>query len=272
MYRTCIIGLPRTGSQLCEKLIASAFNNTMMLGTYFDGSTLKNFIQSDDIGFAETVNPYGQLDTKIVQFLESGNKTFASKKLIEDILEIYLKVNAISTDWKHRMAVLSKLDHTIPVTVRLFLNNLHEMTTYKEIVQDLRNIGFSFISLERNYESQVLSQLIARNYSMTRENIFSMDSVIKEPITVPVNLFTAYVIQFAALMKLNWGTYMKMLQVPIKRVTYENMCVDLKSVYMRDFTITGHKTIQGDPYQWITNSDEIKELIQPMKQLVSSAV
>jgi hypothetical protein len=267
MHRTCIIGLPRSGSQLCEKLVAGQYNKTLILGLLFDALKYTTYDNSGIITRTST-NLHGKIQLSIGQYLQDTKfEAYKLNTVIEDMLATYASINSISHDWKERLRNIGDLDRNTPVTIRLFLDNMEELSLYKEIVMQLQNLGFKFLSLEREFEAQVLSHLIARNYSMVHKDIFTINSAILQPVLIPSNLLTSRMIESVAVTKLKWSTYMKMINVPIKFVNYETMLFDLEGIYNCAFKVAGHKTISGDPYNWIINADEIRQLLQPFKQL-----
>lgn len=230
--RTCIICLPRSGSQLCEQLI-SEVNNAYMLGEYFENWNISKY------GFDDNNNIY----------------------VIEpNMMACKLK---IKESFKANINLLSKANSNQPLTLRIFLMDYYKKDTLLTIVNELKNLGFEFVTLTRDKKDQLLSFMITVSYqTFKNKNVFGINSSITEPIHVDLNLldnvFNGLVNSFQ-----NWENNLSTIltDVNYQKIQYDTMYKDMEQLYNTNFKYHGKKSINGDPLDLILNKDEVLKFL-----------
>ena len=132
-HRTCIICLPRSGSQWCEKLVYE------IQGAY-----------------------------TLVEYFESWHKSTYTFDLNNYIIDRQFINNAdeynLTVNITEHIDLLKKINPTQPLTIRFFLFNHYNKNDVITIMKELKTLGFEFLVLHRNLKEQLLSYIIARTY------------------------------------------------------------------------------------------------------------
>jgi hypothetical protein len=245
MKRYCILTLPRSGSQLCERILEDNNPNSVRLSEMFE----------------EWYNVSYTLENhQIRKFnLENVPITFNNDK--------------ISTDWEYKLNLIHESDRNTDYTLRMFLYNHRNFYLQQKILLGLQKSNFTFVSLKRNFEDMVLSNWITKYYMDNGQNIYSMGTKIsKEPILIPLEesyvhyqlstLFTSY---------LCWEKRIKSLldNVTVLHVDYENIYEDCSKILGHSVSTIEGKTIETVGYDYIINKDEMKDLIRPYIEILN---
>jgi hypothetical protein len=229
--RTCIICLPRTGSQLCEKL-TSEVSHAYILGEFFE-----NWNSS------EYVIDINKISIKNTVMIPSGFK--------------------IAEDFETRIALLKKVDLNQPLTLRIFLMDHYDKNVLSRLVLDLKNIGFEFLTLHRDTKDQLLSYLIANTYFYSKNiNVFGINNSILKPVTINLTKVKIPINQIHT-SSINWETNLsKILNgIEYQKVNYETIYSDMESIYNTKFKYQGEKSIKGDPFDLIINREEVIDFL-----------
>lgn len=242
MRRYCILTLPRSGSQLCEKILEDNNPNCYRLSEMFEDWYKFHFI------------------------LEKNNKIH---KVLKDS---FLISDKISDDWEYKLNLIRKADCTVDYTLKIFLYNQRNVYQQKKIVSSLSHDNFVFVSLKRNFEDVVLSNLIAKCYFRKGENIYGMGTQItKEPIVIPIEeSFVYYQISTLFTSHLFWDQRIKFLlgNNKVFNVRYESIYEDCEKILNHKIEVIKGKTLETNGYDYIINKDEIREIIRPYKELL----
>jgi len=226
--RTCIICLPRSGSQLCERLAAEA-TSARMLGEYFE-----NWNQSE-------------------YALMLDNRMYL-KKFVQQPAELMIREN-----FNESMALLKQTTRDQPLTIRLFLMDHYDKNTLLSIVTDLKSIGFEFIVLHRNIREQLLSYMIALAYHISKNKmVFAINNVIDETVSVDIPSL-AHVLDKLVISFKNWETNLSIVlkDIEYRKISYENIYQDMEAAFDTKFRYSGKKSINGDPLDLILNKEEV---------------
>jgi len=222
-HRTCIICLPRTGSQLCEKL-AGEINNAYMLGEFF-----------------ENWNGDSQYEIDI-------NNNIYMKEFV-------LKPSPfkLTNGLKERLDILKKTDPKQALTLRIFLMNHYDKLELSNLIIELKNMGFEFITLERNLKDQIISYMLACTH-----NMFDINSTINDPIKVNISKLYTTLRQISD-SNIHWGNNVDAIlgNISYKKIRYETIYSDMEEAYDRKFKYSGVKTLKGDPFDLIINKEEV---------------
>jgi hypothetical protein len=226
-HRTCIICLPRTGSQLCEKL-SGEVQTSFQLGEYFEDWNRNEYIISDG-------------NIKLKNFANIPTKF----KLFENFQE--------------RLDLLKNTNINQPLTLRIFLMNHYDKMTLSNIIIELKNIGFEFITLTRNIKEQLLSYMIVRSY---KQNVFGINSEINEPVYINLNHLNTTLNQIYV-SHLLWEKNLSIIlhNVEYQKVKYESIYSDMENIYNTKFKYLGEKSIKIDPFDLITNKEEVMSFL-----------
>lgn len=247
MKRYCILTLPRSGSQLCEKILEDNNPNSYRLSEMFEEWYKFNFI------------------------LEN-NRIHKLPKVTKESLQI----DRICQDYEYKLNLIRQADSTVDYTLRMFLLNHRNFYIQKKIISGLLENNFIFISLKRNFEDIVLSNLIAKYYFNKGHNIYSMGTqVTKEPIFIPIEEnFVYYQISTLFTSYLFWEKRIKMLldDNTVFNVQYESIYEDCANILGHYVEPIKGKTLETNGYDYIINKDEIKAIIQPVKQVLENKI
>lgn len=224
-HRTCILCLPRSGSQLCERLV-SEIHNAFSLNEYFE-----NWNQSEYV-----------LDTSNTISLRQFNA-------ISSLFSITL-------DFEEKLDLLKQVNINQPLVLRIFVMDHYNKDDLVKIISELNNIGFEFITLSRDIEEQLLSYMIARTYV---KNVFGINSEINEPVHINLNGLSK-VLTHIYDSHLSWENNLSMLlhNIEHKKVKYESIYSDMENIYNTKFKYLGKKSIKTDPFDLILNKEEVK--------------
>lgn len=245
MKRYCILTLPRSGSQLCEKILEDNNQNSYRLSEMFEGWYNFDFVLENNR-------------------IHKNPKHSTSNILILD--------DKIADDWEYKLNLIHQADWNVDYTLRIFLYNHRNFYLQKKIISSLLQDNFVFVSLIRNFEDLVLSNLISKYYLNKGQNIYGMGTQItKEPILVPIEQhFVYYQISTLFTSYLFWDQRIKMLLGDNKvfNVQYESIYEDCAKILGHYVNPIHGKTLETNGYDYIINKDEVKEIIQPFKDLL----
>ena len=230
--RICIVCLPRSGSQLCEKLVAEAIHSRE-LGEYFE-----NWNQSE--------------------YALKFNDSLYVKKFIEQPSELMIREN-----FEESINLLKQTRISQPLTVRLFLMDHYNKNTLLNIVNNLKDIGFEFLTLHRDLREQLLSYMIALSYHISKNKmVFTINKIIDEPVVVDIASLS-HVLDNLITSSKKWednvSTILK--NVGYKNVKYENIYQDMEGIFNTTFNYKGVKSINVDPLDLILNKTEVVEFL-----------
>ncbi len=220
-HRTCIICLPRTGSQLCEKL-SGEIKSSLQLGEYFENWNRNEYIIYDD-----------NIKLKNVARIPSEFKLFEN--------------------FQKRLDLLKNTNQSL--TLRIFLMDHYDKTTLSNIIIGLKNIGFEFLTLTRDVKEQLLSYMIARTCV---QNVFGINSEINEPVYINLNKLNK-VLTHIYDSHLRWEKNLSLVlhNIEYKKVKYESIYSDMENIYNTKFKYLGKKSIKNDPFDLILNKEEV---------------
>jgi hypothetical protein len=227
-HRTCILCLPRSGSQLCERLV-SEIHNAFSLNEYFE-----NWNQSEYV-----------LDTSNTIFLRQFNMIPSSFN--------------ITLNFEEKLDLLKQVNINQPMILRIFLMDHYNKDDLMKIISELNNIGFEFITLTRDIKEQLLSYMIVRTYV---KNVFGINSEISDPVHININDLRKVLTQIY-ISHLLWENNLSILlrNVEHKQVKYESIYSDMENIYNTKFKYLGKKSIKGDPFDLIINKKEVMNFL-----------
>jgi hypothetical protein len=223
-HRTCIICLPRSGSQLCETL-SGEIKSSLKLGEYFENWNRSEYVADID----------NNIRLKNFASIPSNFKLFEG--------------------FEERLNLLKNTNITQALTLRIFLMDQYDKNTLSKIRLELKNIGFEFITLTRNIEEQLLSYMIARTYV---KNVFGINSEINEPVHINLNGLSkvlTHIYDSHLLWEKNLSIVLK--DIEYQTVHYESIYSDMENIYNTKFNYSGKKSIKTDPYDLILNKEEV---------------
>lgn len=232
--RTCIICLPRTGSQLCERMVAS-MDDALMLGEYFEAWNDSTYSLDED-GYL--------FRSKFTPKKESFNLHQSHFSRLRKIIESNKKQNFV---------------------LRMFLMDNYNKHILKFIIATLNNEGFNFLTLQRSLEDQLLSYCIAYTNFSNGQDTFGIDSTVNNKIFVDVSKIEPTIEHISRSnknFKTNLSILFKEKSININHIQYESIEDDLCNIFSRQLQVTGNKTIKGDHLSYILNKEETSNLIK----------
>ena len=223
-HRTCIICLPRSGSQLCETL-SGEIKSSFKLGEYFENWNRSEYVTDDD----------NNIRLKNFASIPSNFKLFEG--------------------FEERLNLLKNTNINQSLTLRIFLMDQYDKNTLSKIIIELKNIGFEFITLTRNIEEQLLSYMIARTYV---KDVFGINSKINEPVHINLNRLSK-VLTHIHDSHLLWESNLSIIlnNIEYQKVRYESIYSDMENIYNTTFKYLGEKSIKTDPFNLIINKEEV---------------
>ena len=223
-HRTCIICLPRTGSQLCE-ILSGEKHSSLQLGEYFENWNRSEYIADNDNNIK--LKNYASISSNF--------------KLVEN--------------FEQRLHLLKHTNINQSLTLRIFLMDHYDKTTLSNIIIGLKNIGFEFLTLTRDVKEQLLSYMIARTCV---QNVFGINSEINEPVyinLIKLNKVLTHIYDS----HLRWEKNLSLVlhNIEYKKVKYESIYSDMENIYNTKFKYLGKKSIKNDPFDLILNKEEV---------------
>lgn len=231
--RTCIICLPRTGSQLCERMISS-IDNATMLGEYVEA-------WNDSI-YALDENKFLFMDKFI-----SKKEPFNIHPLFDDRIKKIINSNK-----------------TQPFVLRLFLMDNYNKETFKSIIDNLNAAGFNFLTLYRSLEDQLLSYCIAYSNLARNKNTFIIDSAVVDKVFVNISKIESTIEHISRSNKkfsMNVKYIFEEKNLNVNHIEYESLVNDIHKIYGIKIETGGNKTVQGNHLDYILNKEETIRLI-----------
>lgn len=234
--RICIICTPRSGSQLCAKLI-NQYNNALDLNEYFERWN-QSIYQINDEGLA---------------------------------LKEHISVSShfsIEENYHDRIEVLKSAKNDQPLTLRLFLLEKYPKNIISTILSELQKLDFEFIQLDRkNVFDQILSYLITIQYRVSlNKNVFGMNSKITDRVTIDLSLAEKFInILYPSIVNLSANVKTILPNTVVKHVYYETIFDDIGMLCETKFNNTGIKSIEGDPLDLVINKDDLLSLLKTYK-------
>lgn len=233
-HRTCVVCLPRSGSQLCEKLV-SEIHNAFSLDEYLE------------------------------KWHESHYKLDENKN-ISLIRHIHITSPFIMReDVAKRIDFLKQINKDQPLTLRLFLMDNYDKAILKNIMTELKGIGFEFIALYRDaIMDQLLSFMLAYSWTgLKKEMVFHLNTVIDKPIHINLTPALRERLSVIKTSSVHWDRNVSVVldNIPFERVSYETMYADMEKIYQRKFNYSGNKTITVDPMDLILNKEEVMDFL-----------
>ena len=131
--------------------------------------------------------------------------------------------------------------------------------TLSNIIIELKNIGFEFITLKRDIKEQLLSYMVARTYV---KNVFGINSGINQPVYINLIKFNK-VLTHIYDSHLLWEKNLSLVlhNIEYQKVNYESIHVDMENIYNTKFKYQGEKSIKGDPFDLIINKEEVMDFL-----------
>jgi hypothetical protein len=227
-HRTCIICLPRSGSQLCE-ILSGEKHSSLQLGEYFENWNRSEYIADND----------NNIRLKNFASIPSNFKLFEG--------------------FEERLNLLKHTNINQSLTLRIFLMDQYDKGILSNIIVELKNIGFEFITLKRDIKEQLLSYMIARTYV---KNVFGINSEINEPVTidlVKLNTVLTHIYDSHLLWEKNLSLVLH--NIEYQKVNYESIHSDMENIYNTKFKYQGEKSIKGYPFDLIINKEEVMSFL-----------
>ena len=227
-HRTCIICLPRSGSQLCE-ILSGENHSSLQLGEYFENWNRSEYIADDD-----------------------NNIRFKNYASISSNFKLFENI-------EQRLNLLKHTNINQSLTLRIFLMDQYDKDTLSNIIIELKNIGFEFITLKRDIKEQLLSYMIARTYV---KNVFGINSEINKPVYIDfikLNKVLTHIYDSHLLWEKNLSVVLH--NIEYQKINYESIYVDMENIYNAKFKYQGEKSIKGDPFNLIINKEEVMSFL-----------
>ena len=223
-HRTCIICLPRSGSQLCE-ILSGEKHSSLQLGEYFENWNRSEYIADNN-----------------------NNIKFKNYSRISSNFKLF-------ENFKQRLNLLKHTNINQSLTLRIFLMDQYNKDTLSTIIVELKNIGFEFITLTRDIKEQLLSYMIARTYV---KNVFGINSEINKPVTIDLtklNTILTHIYNSHLLWEKNLSIVLQ--DIEYQTVRYESIYSDMENIHNTKFKYLGKKSINVDPFDLILNKEEV---------------
>lgn len=232
-HRTCIICLPRSGSQFCEKLI-SGVHNAYQLGEYFEA------------------------------WNESEYKLDSNNNIVGMNYKMKPSHFAVDSNYQEKLNFIKAINKDQPLTVRLFLMSTYDTVKLGSIISQLHDMGFEFVTLFRNLTDQLLSYMIAYEYREGKnKDVFTIDSPINELVTIHFTSELKKVLYMIKVSSVQWENNLSIVMkgIPYQNVSYESIISDMETVFETKFNYSGSKSITVDPFELIENKIEVLEFL-----------
>ena len=223
-HRTCIICLPRSGSQLCE-ILSGEIKTSFKLGEYFENWNRSEYVADNE----------NNIRLKNFASISSNFKLFEN--------------------FEQRLNLLKNTNINQSLTLRIFLMDQYDRDTLSNIILELKNINFEFITLTRNIKEQLLSYMIARTYV---KDVFGINSEIDEPVYINIiklNKVLTHIYDSHLLWEKNLSAVLH--NIEYQKVRYESIYSDMENIYNTTFNYQGKKSIKADPFDLIINKEEV---------------
>ena len=231
--RTCILCLPRTGSQYCENLIASLDDR---------------FILSE----------YLELWNKS-EYVVDHNSMFWIKTRIVDNEEKPITSSSINSEYLDRLELLKKARASQKFTMRLFMFSDYNL---EDIVAKLGDMGFDFVNLRRDFYSMAMSYTLGYNYASQGSPIWLADSQISSQVKVDINETKKRLDRIYTAVN-DWEDNLTKLNIDCPTLNYNTLVDDITNLFGAVPKYTGIKTVHNNDYlTHIINKDEVLNMME----------
>lgn len=142
-----------------------------------------------------------------------------------------------------------------------YRHDMYYFRDYGYIYDTLKDAGFTFIMLDRDYAETAVSWVIAQSYWEEHgTNIYGVNSTINKKVTVTADTLVYALNTLRGRIYYKYFTERKLADAP--KIKYETMDADINRIFNVDLPPSPNtKTIKGDPYDWIVNADEVRTAI-----------
>ena len=139
----------------------------------------------------------------------------------------------------------------------------YDKVELSNIVVELKNMGFEFITLVRDLREQLLSYMIAHTHTTSiNNNAFNINSFVTEPATINISKFYGTLKQIVD-SSINWGKNISSIlnNIDYQQINYKTIYSDMSRIYNTEFKYSGIKSIKGDPFDLIVNKREVMGIL-----------
>lgn len=207
------------------------FDNTAILGEVFEASNASTY----------------QID-------EQGMLQLSS-------LKMELKLFGITENYRERLHLLSQVDNSKNMVLRIHLHSDEEsLIRIAIIVKELETLGFKFIALSRKFDEIALSYLIAASTGK-----YKINSIHDGPVTVTNLHWMKVPIDILYKNSLSWEKNLLDLDIPYESVKFETIVPDLIRIFNVYPSYSSEKTIKGNHLDYIENKQEVIDFLKEYK-------
>ena len=241
-HRYCVVGVARSGTQLTESLlnysISKKFDNVV---------TLEDFMNFTAAYFAVLdIDDNNKLSFKMSTD-SAGKMKMAADRNIEQLPDL-------GKGWIDKV---SRADPTQPLTCRIFLDDRLTFISLVDGLEFLKKQNFKFVYVNRNFEHKMLSSYFAKKTMIFRSGKNSAMLTVDIP-ELKTMILGRYLMEEHN-KKVMTNIVGSHIVVEYDELTSMAAHLD-ESEKKLAFGIFNEKQLPLDPYEQITNADEVKEV------------
>lgn len=241
-HRYCVLGVPRSGTQLTESLLKYS------IGKKFDGVVpLEDFFSYQSAHFFNIeIDDNNKLSFEMMT--DSEGKMTSDRNL--EMLP------AIGKDWIEK---IQKADPTQPMTCRVFLDDRLTFLSVAASLELLKKLDFKFVYVNRNFEHKLLSTYFAKKTMIFRSGKNS------NMLTVDIPELKSMMIGRYLMEEHNKKVMNNIIgnHMVVEYDELTSMVAHLDETEKKlAYGIFNENQLPLDPYEQIINADEVKEVFE----------
>jgi len=239
-HRYCVVGVPRSGTQLTEALLNYSINKK-----FDDSVPLEDFLSYQSAYFFNIdIDENNKLSIDVTT---DSNGKMTSNRNVE-------MLPAIGQDYIEK---ISRVDPTQPLTCRIFLDDRLTFLSLTAGLEFLTKLDFKFIYVNRNFEHKLLSTYFAKKTMIFRSGKNS------NMLTVDIPELKSMMIVRYLMEEHNKKVMTNIVgsHIVVEYDELTSMAAHLdESEKAQAFGIFNEKQLPLDPYDQILNADEVREV------------
>jgi len=239
-HRYCVLGVPRSGTQLTESLL------NYSIGKKFDGGVpLEDFFSFNSAYFFNIeIDENNKLS---FEMMTDSNGKMSSSRNVE-------MLPAIGQDWIEK---IQRADPAQPMTCRVFLDDRLTFLSVTASLELLKKLDFKFVYVNRNFEHKILSTYFSKKTMIFRSGKNS------NSLSVDIPELKSMIIGRYLLEEHNKKIMTNIVgsHIVVEYDELTSMAAHLdESEKKLAYGVFNEKQLPLDPYDQIVNADEVREV------------
>jgi hypothetical protein len=241
-HRYCVVGVPRSGTQLTEALL-----NYSISKKFADSVPLEDFLTYQSAYFFNIdIDDNNKLSFSMTTDSNGKMKTDRTVEMLP----------AIGQDWIEK---IQRADRTQPMTCRVFLDDRLTFLSVAASLELLKKLDFKFVYVNRNFEHKILSTYFSKKTMIFRSG---KNSAV---LTVDIPELKTMILGRYLMEEHNKRVMTNIVgsHIVVEYDELTSMAAHLDEDEKKlAYGVFNEKQLPLDPYDQIVNADEVREVFE----------